>query len=285
MEGYFLTQDQCNVCEMPLMEKAGFSECVVCPVVTRKAKKRASQKRQVLLGGEEKFGEKDYDTSFNSVAVLDSEQLSKNGTSQILSPGPRQIPVNTSPNETMPSNSFQPKDSASHAGRFPPLISEVVHASDTIHQGKESTLSDSGAPKALHTGTLHRKGPKDTSTILGKFSTSVPMFGSPKEDIPDKVQQRACIPIYDKRTNESNSPRNHASSHLSDLNGGKFSFDISKVPSSITGDHMDSFLGDHEHINPYVNILKEGLSPPSNAAFNPISPIGSSEVSHQETDV
>ena len=49
MEGYALTQDQCNHCQMPLMERDGFTECVVCPIVSKKAKKRADQKRYDIV--------------------------------------------------------------------------------------------------------------------------------------------------------------------------------------------------------------------------------------------
>ena len=49
MEDYVLTQDQCEQCQMPLMERDGFHECVVCPLVSKKAKKRASQKRNGIL--------------------------------------------------------------------------------------------------------------------------------------------------------------------------------------------------------------------------------------------
>ena len=49
MEDYVLTQDQCEQCQMPLMERHGFYECVVCPLVSKKAKKRASQKRNGIL--------------------------------------------------------------------------------------------------------------------------------------------------------------------------------------------------------------------------------------------
>ena len=46
MEGYVLTQTQCVHCQMPLMENSGISECVVCPLVTKKAKKRADLRRK-----------------------------------------------------------------------------------------------------------------------------------------------------------------------------------------------------------------------------------------------
>lgn len=45
MEGYVLTQTQCDHCQMPMMELQGESECVVCPLVSKKAKKRAGLKR------------------------------------------------------------------------------------------------------------------------------------------------------------------------------------------------------------------------------------------------
>lgn len=45
MEGYVLTQTQCGHCQMPMMELKGESECVVCPLVSKKAKKRAGLKR------------------------------------------------------------------------------------------------------------------------------------------------------------------------------------------------------------------------------------------------
>jgi uncharacterized Zn finger protein (UPF0148 family) len=41
MEGYILTQTQCDHCQMPVMELNGVNECVVCPLVSKKAKKRA----------------------------------------------------------------------------------------------------------------------------------------------------------------------------------------------------------------------------------------------------
>ena len=46
MEGYTLTQAQCDHCQMPLMELSGNSECVVCPLVSKKAKKRADLRRK-----------------------------------------------------------------------------------------------------------------------------------------------------------------------------------------------------------------------------------------------
>lgn len=46
MEGYVLTQTQCDHCQMPLMESSGISECVVCPLVSKKAKKRADRRRK-----------------------------------------------------------------------------------------------------------------------------------------------------------------------------------------------------------------------------------------------
>jgi len=46
MEGYALTQTQCKSCEMPVMELLGKSSCVVCPLVTKKAKKRADLRRK-----------------------------------------------------------------------------------------------------------------------------------------------------------------------------------------------------------------------------------------------
>ena len=45
MDGYILTQTQCDHCQMPLMETSGISECVVCPLVSKKAKKRADLRR------------------------------------------------------------------------------------------------------------------------------------------------------------------------------------------------------------------------------------------------
>lgn len=45
MEGFALTQLQCGHCEMPMMERDGVTECVVCPLVSKKAKKRAHSKR------------------------------------------------------------------------------------------------------------------------------------------------------------------------------------------------------------------------------------------------
>jgi len=49
MEDYVLTQDQCKQCHMPLMEREGVCECVVCPLVSKKAKKRAGRKRHAIL--------------------------------------------------------------------------------------------------------------------------------------------------------------------------------------------------------------------------------------------
>jgi uncharacterized Zn finger protein (UPF0148 family) len=46
MEGFILTQTQCIHCQMPVMERNGLSECVVCPLVSKKAKKRAAFKRR-----------------------------------------------------------------------------------------------------------------------------------------------------------------------------------------------------------------------------------------------
>ena len=51
MDSYVLTQTQCSHCQMPLMEFNGISECVVCPLVSKKAKKRAAliRKGQAIM--------------------------------------------------------------------------------------------------------------------------------------------------------------------------------------------------------------------------------------------
>ena len=46
LNGYTLTHKQCSVCDMPMMERDGACKCVVCPVIKRKAKKRAEDKRK-----------------------------------------------------------------------------------------------------------------------------------------------------------------------------------------------------------------------------------------------
>ena len=51
MQGYVLTQKQCETCQMPMMEKDGLNECVVCPLVKKKAKKRALLKRREMKLG------------------------------------------------------------------------------------------------------------------------------------------------------------------------------------------------------------------------------------------
>ena len=40
LHGYVLKETQCKICEMPLMEKDGKMDCVVCPVLAKKAKKK-----------------------------------------------------------------------------------------------------------------------------------------------------------------------------------------------------------------------------------------------------
>ena len=45
VNGYTLTHKQCSICDMPMMERDGRCKCVVCPVIERKAKKRAKDKR------------------------------------------------------------------------------------------------------------------------------------------------------------------------------------------------------------------------------------------------
>lgn len=46
IEGYSLTQTQCQICEMPIMQLRGKTSCVVCPLVSKKAKKRADLRRK-----------------------------------------------------------------------------------------------------------------------------------------------------------------------------------------------------------------------------------------------
>ena len=46
VNGYTLTHKQCFICDMPMMERDGKCKCVVCPVIERKAKKRAKDKRK-----------------------------------------------------------------------------------------------------------------------------------------------------------------------------------------------------------------------------------------------
>jgi hypothetical protein len=48
MEGFLLTSIQCKDCHMPLMARDGKAGCVVCPFVTRKAKKRAQKLREAI---------------------------------------------------------------------------------------------------------------------------------------------------------------------------------------------------------------------------------------------
>ena len=46
VNGYTLTHKQCSVCDMPMMDRDGRCKCVVCPVIKRKAKKIAKDKRK-----------------------------------------------------------------------------------------------------------------------------------------------------------------------------------------------------------------------------------------------
>jgi uncharacterized Zn finger protein (UPF0148 family) len=46
LKGYSLTHKQCFFCDMPMMERDKKCECVVCPVIKRKAKRRARDKRK-----------------------------------------------------------------------------------------------------------------------------------------------------------------------------------------------------------------------------------------------
>jgi uncharacterized Zn finger protein (UPF0148 family) len=47
LQGYTLKEKQCDLCGMPLMEKDGHLDCVVCPALAKKAKKKLKEKQRL----------------------------------------------------------------------------------------------------------------------------------------------------------------------------------------------------------------------------------------------
>jgi uncharacterized Zn finger protein (UPF0148 family) len=84
MEGFILTQTQCNHCQMPVMENKGISECVVCPLVFKKAKKRADLRRkgQAILDTFDSDSSPKRTVNKTSSKGLDSPNILRNSNMQ-----------------------------------------------------------------------------------------------------------------------------------------------------------------------------------------------------------
>jgi hypothetical protein len=93
MEGYILTQTQCNHCQMPVMENKGISECVVCPLVMKKAKKRADLRRKgkaILDTFDSDSSPKRKDFKSSSIAIGSKNKIQNYKAQQALSPSSEQ---------------------------------------------------------------------------------------------------------------------------------------------------------------------------------------------------
>ena len=148
MQGYILTQRQCDKCEMPMMEKDGLYECVVCPLVAKRAKKRTDQRRKEIEGTP---GAETEIPTISAYVVSHSESNESGPSTQgfVLVETASDVLANSKSLLGEDARRGSPMHSRPRSPRLPP-----TGASDSYHPPRDRTSSDSSKDAVVETDGL-----------------------------------------------------------------------------------------------------------------------------------